>query len=391
MTSRQITVVSVGTILILGAAVSLFKVFSNIKKEDKPVHPPMVVRKVSSSLVSYSDIESPIQSAGRVLSQQSVDVISEVQGKILQGGITLKKGSNFKQGDMLVKIYNTDAMYTLQAKKSIFLNLLANILPDMKIDYPQQYKKWADYFETIKIDQDLPPIPEIESRQEKIFLSGQGILNNYYSIKSDEVKLKKYSIYAPFDGSIQEVLLEIGSVANPGSRIASIIRTNQLEIEVPVKVIEAKWVQIGQKAQLRSDRGKKIGQGKVVRKSKFVDPGNQSINIYVEILPGTEQVFAGQYFNVEFQGMTVEKAMEIPRNAVFNRNMVYVVDSGYLVKQEIEIVKLNEQTLLFRGLSEGDEVVTQPLSGVNANMAVQTDFSSGPSPENNSSESANVQ
>ena len=62
MTSRQITVVSVGTVLILGISASLFIVFSNMKKEEKPVHPPMVARKISSSLVSYSDIESPIQS-----------------------------------------------------------------------------------------------------------------------------------------------------------------------------------------------------------------------------------------------------------------------------------------------------------------------------------------
>ncbi len=375
MTKRQIIIVSIGTIFILSLSFSLFFLFSKMKKEAKPVRPPMVIRKVNSSIVEYKSIESPIFASGRVLSQQSVDIISEVQGKILQGSIILRKGSNFNYGDLLVKIYNTDALYTLQAKKSTFLNSLAGILPDLKIDYPDQFGKWEKFFESVSIDSDLPGIPETESNQEKIFLSSKGILNSYYSIKSDEIKLKKYSIYAPFDGSIQEVNLEIGSVANTGSRIASIIRTNQLEVEVPVKVGEALWIKPGQKVRLKNDKGMDAGMGKVVRKSKFVDPSNQSINVYVEIVSIEKQVYAGQYFNMEFQGMIVHKAMEIPRNAVFNRNMVFVVDSGYLVKKEIDLLKINEQTVLFNGLDPGVEVVTQPLSGVNANMAVQTGYS----------------
>lgn len=375
MTNRQKVIVAGGTIIILGISFSLFLMLSGMKKETQPVRPPMMVRKVNSSLVEYKTIESPVFSAGRVLSQQSIDVISEVQGKILQGNVSLRKGSNFKKGDLLVNIYNTDASYTLQAKKSTFMNVLAAILPDIKIDFSEQFDKWEKFFEEVSIDKDLPEIPQTESNQEKIFLSSKGILSSYYSIKSDEIKLKKYHIYAPFDGSIQEVMLEVGSVANTGSRIASIIRTNQLEVEVPVGVNEALWIKKGQKVRLKNEEGLDVGWGKVVRKSKFVDPSNQSINIYVEIMSGIEQVYAGQYFGVEFQGMLVQKAMEIPRNAIFNRNMVFVVDSGYLVKQEINLLKINEQTALFNGLDEGIEIVTQPLSGVNANMAVQTEYS----------------
>ena len=73
--------------------------------------------------------------------------------------ISLKKGQNFRKGDVLVKIYNKDAKYALQARKSGYLNLLANILPDLKIDYPEYYESWVNFFESVKIDTDLPDLP----------------------------------------------------------------------------------------------------------------------------------------------------------------------------------------------------------------------------------------
>ncbi len=386
MTKRQYLVAAIASLLIILVSVGLHTFFAGMKEEVKQKRPPVMLRKVQSSIVEYQDSKAKITSNGRVVSQQSIDVISEVQGKILPGEISLRKGSTFRKGDILVRIYRSDAEYALNAKKSSFLNSLAGVLPDLRIDYPNSYTSWVDFFESVKITEDLPKIPNTESSQEKIFLSSKGILRDYYSIRSDEVRLKKYTIYAPFDGSVQQVNLEPGSVANPGSRIASIIRTNQLEIEVPLEIDEAEWVNIGHKAKIFNDSGKEIGLGQLVRKSAFVDPNNQSINVYVKVLPGSSQVYSGQYMKVQFDGMVLQHAMEIPRNAVFNNNIVYVVDSGYLVKREVEILKVDQQTLFFRGLEEGTEIVTQPLTGVNASMAVQTEFSKPPRTKNDSTQ-----
>lgn len=375
MSKRQILIVIGGIAVIFVISAGLFIIFSGMKQERKPQVQPTVIRKVSSELVKYSNVETSVKGNGRVLSSHSIDIMAEVQGKLLQGNIELKNGSNFREGDLLVKIYDTEAVYAIQSRKSSFLNLIAGILPDLKIDYPESYQKWVDFFEAIRIDEDLPVLPESGSNQEKIFLASNSILSTYFSIKSDEVRLKKYNIYAPFDGAIQEVNLEIGSVANPGSRIASVIRTGQLEIEVPIDINSAKWVYQGQQTNIRGEDNTSIGKGVVTRKSRFVDPENQSINIYVQILPGSEPIYTGQYLEVEIPGMNIQNAMEIPRNAVFNQNLVFVVDSGYLAKREIEVIKVNEKTLVFNGIEEGVELVTQPLANANANIPVQTDLS----------------
>jgi len=375
MTKRQRIIVAISIVLTIVLAIVISGALAGMKKDMKPPKATPIVRKVESAMVQYSDIETNVTGNGRVLSQYSVNLISEVQGKLVQGDIALKKGANFKKGQLLAKVYNSDALYAMKSRKSTFLNSLANILPDMKIDYQDSYQTWVDFFESVEIEKDLPPLPEIATSQEKIFLSSRGILSNYYSIKSDEERLKKYNLYAPFTGAIQEVSLEVGSVANPGSRIATIIKTSELEIEVPLQIAEAKWIHRGQKAIIKTENGTEIGKGVVKREAGFVDASSQSINVYVAVLPGSETLYAGQYLRVEFPGMVIKNSMEIPRNAAFNNNMVFVVDSGYLAKSEVNILKTNEKTVLFDGLEEGVEIVIIPLANANANMPVQTQYS----------------
>ena len=62
--------------------------------------------------------------------------------------------------------------------------------------------------------------------------------------------------------------------------------------------------------------------------------------------------------------------MEMPRNAVFNNNEVFVLEEGKLQKKEIKILKYNEKTLVFKGLEIGDSLIVQPLINVKAGTRV---------------------
>ncbi len=375
MTSRQLGISIAMFLIVVFAAIIIAVVIVKSKKEKENHAPPKIIRKVKTEKVQYTTVKSQVSGRGRIVSQQQVEVISEVQGKILQGDIPLKKGMNFREGQVLFRLYNEDSRLALQARKSAYLNLLANILPDVKIDYPEEYTTWNTYFETIHIEKKLSKLPEVNSEQLKIFLASRNVLSEYYAIKSEEERLRKYTVKAPYTGSITGVYLEKGSVANPGSRVASIIKTNQLEIEVPLETDEAQWVDIGDKVHIRSENERKEFNGRVLRKANFVDPTTQSVNVYVSVDQNkVHNLYSGQYMLVEFKGMMIDNSMEIPRAAVFNLNEVFTVDSGYLDKQIIDIVKTNDHSIIFRGLEEGAELVVEPLANANENTPVQTSF-----------------
>ncbi len=53
--------------------------------------------------------------------------------------------------------------------------------------------------------------------------------------------------------------------------------------------------------------------------------------------------------------------MEIPREALFNHNEVFVVDDGKLAKRIVDVHKVNQRTALISGLAEGTEIVIEQL------------------------------
>ena len=62
--------------------------------------------------------------------------------------------------------------------------------------------------------------------------------------------------------------------------------------------------------------------------------------------------------------------MEVPRNAVFNGNEVFVIHDSLLIKENIKIHKINRDKLYFSGLQEGIFVVSEPLINAVENTRV---------------------
>jgi len=366
------TVIVVLIFAILGGSFLLMWYFSELKETPAQQEIAEITRRVQIAEVNYSGISSQIMSTGRLGSMRYVDVISEVQGEILPGGVPLKKGQRFKNGDLLVRIYDKEMDFSLKAAKSRFLNGIANILPDFKYDFPDEYPLVKQFFDDIQIDQPLPDLPKIDSEKVRIFLASRNILNDYYTIKGTEIKLYKHWIYAQFDGTFTDVMLEVGSIANPGSRIARIISTERLELEVPVEVKDIPWIKVNQKVQIHSEDGSMQWDGIVNRVADFVDPNTQSVSVFVKVTPSANQaIYEGQYMKAYFNAKTISKAMEIPRRAVFNANEVFVVEEGVLKKSTINVIKVNQETLVFDGLDEGVVLVVEPLAGATEGTKVE--------------------
>jgi len=113
-------------------------------------------------------------------------------------------------------------------------------------------------------------------------------------------------------------------------------------------------------------------KGIVVRKADFVDETTQARSVFVRVHNfHREDLLAGEYKVVEFPGQKIAGAMEIPRSAVFNSNVVFTVVNGELKKAEIKILKVNEVSLIFTGLPEGTMVVVEPLINVKENLPVE--------------------
>lgn len=361
---RRIVVIA-AFIFIVGLAYGLMR-FLAAQKEDLRRRPPVEAKRfVKAEPVAYTTITSPVSAPGRLTSIAEVDIVAEAAGRLQQGDVTLKKGSTFSQGNILFVVYPDEAALELKASKSQFLNTLANLLPDIRIDFPDHEQGYMEFFSSISLDHSLPQFPEVKDEKLKIFLTSRNVLSQYYNIRKNELQLSRRTTIAPFDGTFTDVFLEVGSYTNTGGRIAKAIRTDELELEVPVERFDAAWIKIGDQVIVRSDRRGLTWKGRVIRKSQFVDPNTQSQAIFIKIQNHRDpSLLAGEYLNAEFPGHPIENAMEVPRNVVFNTNEVFVIVDGRLEKRTATVIKENEKTLIFNGLEEGEILVMQPLINV---------------------------
>ncbi|HSH50188.1 MAG TPA: HlyD family efflux transporter periplasmic adaptor subunit, partial [Bacteroidales bacterium] len=342
--NRRIVIVA-AFIFIVGLAFGIMK-FLIAQKEEPFSRPPVVSKRfVKTEMVDYKTIVSPVKAPGRVNSLANVDIISEASGKLIVSNIPLKKGAQFLTGDILFTVYPDEAVLSLKSRKSQLLNQLANLLPDIAIDFPDYETTFRNFFNAIDINQKLPELPIINEEKLKIFLSSRNILSDYYSILKDELQLSRHTIKAPFNGTYSDIYLEAGAYANTGGRVAHIIRTDILEIEVPLEKFDAEWVKIGDKVTIHSNTKSMNWSGKVIRKSQFIDPQTQSQNLYIHVQNNKQTpLLVGEYLQVTFPGRPIKDAMEVPRNVVFNTNEVFIVENNRLSKKTINIIKLNEKT-----------------------------------------------
>src|SRR5690606_3269657 len=95
--------------------------------ETKKVFVPILKAKQ----VENSEEKFSVTGYGTISSFHRVDIACEVQGKMIKGAKELKPGVKFRKGELIFKVSDTEAQYNLRAKISGFMNIIAQLLPDM--------------------------------------------------------------------------------------------------------------------------------------------------------------------------------------------------------------------------------------------------------------------
>jgi membrane fusion protein (multidrug efflux system) len=367
MTLRQIIIVILG-IGVLAGAVGLSKYMGTLKETPEKRPQPEFKKFVRTRTVEYSDLKSEVIAYGRVRTSAPLDLITEVSGRLVQGNIPLKEGQRFRKGALLFVIDDTEAKLNLQSEKSDFLKDVAAILPDIKVDMNDNFEPWDVFFKSIDVEKRLPALPEAKSAKEKTFLATKGIYSKFYTIKSSETRLSKHYYYAPFDGSITLVNLQTGSFVNSGGNIGKVLRTDMMELKLSVDTKDIIWVKIGAPIRIIGEDQVSEWKGKIARISEYVNSATQSIDVYVDIAPGQDPIYDGQYFKANIPGTLIRSALEMPRNAIFEGNQVYLLRDSILEAAPVNILKLNAETAIVNGVAKGSELVVEPLVSAYSGM-----------------------
>lgn len=351
------------TLLILGGAAYLMNKMASQKASTVSEKAPKKERRTikTQSYVSGSE-KNIITIDGRLQAHDRVMITSKVQGILQDNGKSLRAGRFINAGEPLFIIDNKEVSYALKAQRASLMTSITQMMPDLKFDYPQSFAAWDKYLREFNIERSIKELPIPVNDQEKFFVAGKNIYNQFYNIKSQETRLNDYTIYSPFSGILTEVNVFPGALVSPGQSLASMINTATYELSAPVELSNLKYVKPGQTVTLTSDEMGKSWKGKVSRIGTLIDQSTQNLPVYISV--SGSGLKDGMYLKGEIGGSSLSDVYKIPKSAFVTPTTVFVVQDSTIVSKVITSVKRLEDEILVKGLTPDDQIVIGTLSGL---------------------------
>jgi multidrug efflux pump subunit AcrA (membrane-fusion protein) len=365
---RKIILSILGVLMIVGAYFGATTIIANKKKPRPRIN--KVVKTVFIQNVENTTIPISIPANGNLQAKRRIELFSEVQGVFKNTGKPFKEGQRYASGQILVRIDASEYYATVQSAKSNLYNLIASIMPDLRLDYPDAYPKWQNYLNEFDLSKATPTLPETSSEQEKFFITGRNIVSSYYNVKNLEERLSKYSIRAPFSGILTEVLVTEGSLVRNGQKLGEYIDTSVYELELAIAAAYADLLQIGKEVTLYNIDKTKTYKGNVVRINASVNPASQTVSAFVQVKD--TDLREGMYMEASLMAKEEKDAFEISRNLLQpNNEIFYVSNDTILNSMKVQPLYFSEDNVVLKGIPDGTKILAKTIPGAYAGMLVK--------------------
>lgn len=364
---RKLILSILGILLIAVASYFGKKIIEN-KKKRKPI-PEKIVKTVFTDTVQNGVVKIVIPANGRLAAKRRIELYSEVQGVFKGGQKLFKPGQTYSRGQTLIRIDAAEFYSSVQAAKSNLYNSIAAIMPDLRLDFPDIFKKWQTYLNSYDINKSTPELPQTTSNKENYFITGRGIISNYYNVKNLEQRLSKYIISAPFFGILTEALATEGELIRNGQKLGAFIDTSVYEMEVAVSKSYASLLKTGEQVVLNNLNKTETYKGVISRVNGSIDATTQTITAYIEVKD--KSLKEGMYLEANLNAREEKEAIEIDRSLVLENQQIYVVKDNVLDIIEVTPVYFSEKKAVLKNVPNGTVILKRPVPGAYSGMLVK--------------------
>ena len=366
------------------------------------------------------DVQMVVESFGTVTAREPLKLVAQVSGPIVDLSTTFKEGSFIKKGTRLIQIdprtYGLEvkrrsvqikqAEAELKRLKQEVVNLqsrvkiaksdvtlaeneylrLKKLIQRKVIAQSQLDKSEQAYLASLERLQALENQMALIGPQKEQLIAARDMAEVMY--EQAQLDLERSGIDAPFDGWVLEKAIEVGQHVNVGQQLGSIYRSGKLDIEVHIPAKDFKWFPagLGQDTPVAADVSfENAGQhhtwsGHVARVMAMMDERTRTLPMVIEVdEPATDEqkknyfrLRPGMFVTIQIKGKKIEQAFVVPRHVVYPGDVVYTVKDNHLRIKEVNIIRsYKDLVIINKGLSEGELIVTTPLSSVKDGMSVR--------------------
>lgn len=379
MNLRKLILSILGILLIVAAFYGAGLI---VKNKNKPRSlPNKVVKTVFVDTVQNGTVPIVISANGNLVAKRRMELYAEVQGVFRRGNKLFKAGQEYGSGETLINIDASEYYASVQSSKSSLYNLITSIMPDLRLDYPEVFPKWDAYLRSFDINKRTPPLPEMTSEKEKFFVSGRGVLTNYYNVKNQEQRLSKYIITAPYKGVLTETLVTEGTLIRSGQKLGEYINIGVYELEVAVSKTYSDLLKIGESVELVNLEGTETYTGKVSRINGRVNQASQTITAYIEVR--STSLKEGMYLEANLNAKEETDAIEIDRGLLLENEQIFVVRDSVLDVINVKPVYFSDERVVLKEVPNGTTIINRPVAGAYVGMLVKVYRENGTTTKSN--------
>jgi len=385
MKSTKKRIIHVGLMLVLlGLGVAGFLALTASKPQLKRTKPPTPMPMVRVSQIKTGPQSVTVRGEGTVRPLREIQLVPQVNGKVVFASPVLVDGGQFKKGDTLLRIDPLDYQLAVTLAQARVKDSESR-LRVAEEEAAAAVEEWGLLYKDQGVADEDPPA--LVAKEPQLAAAKAKLAADSADLQKARLYLERTELKAPFNGRVSEESVDIGQYVSSAKPLASLFSTEAAEIVVPFDDESLFWFHVpgftpgngaGSPVKILARvAGRELNwTGKVVRAEGKLDERTRMINVVVRVekpYARKPPLVAGLFVTVEIQGRTLENAAVIPRAALRDNNTVWVVDeTGLLVFRRVDVARLGtNQAILRSGLKDGEMVVTSGLKIVIDGMKVR--------------------
>jgi multidrug efflux pump subunit AcrA (membrane-fusion protein) len=209
----------------------------------------------------------------------------------------------------------------------------------------------------------------LQAQQARLRQVGAAVNRDLANAQASKNTLSFYTVRAPFSGTIGQVIVKVGDVADPSMPLGSVTRGGPVQLEAAIPITAARAVQPGNTLTVLDDNGKPLNTAVVRFVSPRVDPATQTVLLKADI-PNQNRLLKADE-KVRLKLVTGQQSrVTVPQEALFRmigQPFVYRAVSG---KNGYMSAKLQPVTpgafqgnavVVAQGLQAGDRIVVHGI------------------------------
>lgn len=336
---------------------------------------------VSAVKASPETLRISVLSHGLVEASQSIDLISEVFGRVTKVHKNFVEGGKIPKKNIIVRIDNTLYKSELAAVKADIATA-EEVFSTEKARSIQAKKEWRD-LGSDEANALFLRKPQLNSAKARLNAAKARLL-------LAQQKLARTRLTLPFDASIIETFIHEGQYLSLGNKIASLYHSDKRQVKIQLSQQQLKTANIQWPVRLDSapivkifdPRNPSIAvKGKLLSLGSTVDSKNQLVDLLVKLDPAHADYFLpGLYVEARVSGEPQGNILTLPEDAFHDKRYLLTVNDAMKIEfVPAKFLSRNNQLIQLQAdIKPGTTIVTSRLPLATPGLKVSPVFTTAP-------------